>query len=194
MLPFIRKECKEVVPSVDSNLIRGLLNLIDSFLCRDPGAVEVKKASFPNKVMLTYLSFSLIWSLGANIEDNSRSNFADEIRPLIKKKFMDFPDRGDVYDFGIDSENHKLEPWKNQVPGFKYNPETSFFEILVPTSDTVKYKYLLSTLLGAGHNVLITGGTGVGKSVVTKGFLATAPEDIVSACVNFSGKTTTKNL
>jgi dynein heavy chain len=56
------------------------------------------------------------------------------------------------------------------VPGFKYNPETSFFEILVPTSDTVKYKYLLSTLLGAGHNVLITGGTGVGKSVVTKLF------------------------
>lgn len=193
MLPYIRKECKEIVPSVDSNLIRGLLNLIDAFLCRDPGAVEIKKAAYPNKVMLTYLSFSLIWSLGANIEDNSRSNFADEIRPLINKKFLEFT-YTNVYDYGIDAENHKLEPWKNQVGGFKYNPDSSFFEILVPTSDTVKYKYLLSTLLGAGHNVLITGGTGVGKSVVTKGFLATAPDDIVSACVNFSGKTTTKNL
>lgn len=70
----------------------------------------------------------------------------------------------------------------------------SFFEILVPTSDTVKYKFLLRTLVGAGHNVLITGETGVGKSVVTKDFLATAPDHIVSACVNFSGKTTTKNL
>ena len=84
--------------------------MIDSFLCRDLGAVEVKKAAYPNKVMLTYLSFSLIWSLGANIQDDSRSNFADELRPLIKKKFMDFPDKGDVYDFGIDPENHKLEP------------------------------------------------------------------------------------
>jgi len=34
----------------------------------------------------------------------------------------------------------------------------------------------------------------VGKSVVVKDFLATAPDDIVSACVNFSGKTTCKNL
>jgi dynein heavy chain len=70
----------------------------------------------------------------------------------------------------------------------------SFFEILVPTSDTCKYKFVLRTLVGAGHNVLITGETGVGKSVVTKDFLTTAPDTIVSACVNFSGKTTTKNL
>jgi dynein heavy chain len=64
----------------------------------------------------------------------------------------------------------------------------------VPTADTVKYKFLLRALVAAGHNVLLTGETGVGKSVVTKGFLATAPADVVSACVNFSGKTTTKNL
>jgi len=70
----------------------------------------------------------------------------------------------------------------------------SYFEILVPTSDTVKYKCLLHTLLDGGRNVLITGETGVGKSVVVKDFLATAPEHIVSACVNFSGKTSTKNL
>mmetsp|Transcript_44398 Transcript_44398/g.32457 ORF Transcript_44398/g.32457 Transcript_44398/m.32457 type:complete len:133 (-) Transcript_44398:1126-1524(-) len=45
-----------------------------------------------------------------------------------------------------------------------------------------------------GHNVLITGETGVGKSVVTKDFLFNAPENILSAFINFSGKTTTKNL
>jgi dynein heavy chain len=65
---------------------------------------------------------------------------------------------------------------------------------LVPTSDTVKYKFLLKSLVSAGKNVLITGETGVGKSVVVKDFLKTASDDIVSAFVNFSGKTTTKNL
>lgn len=65
---------------------------------------------------------------------------------------------------------------------------------MVPTRDTVKYKFVLNTLVVAGHNVLITGETGVGKSVVTKDFLTTAPDNIVSAFVNFSGKTTTKNL
>lgn len=45
-----------------------------------------------------------------------------------------------------------------------------------------------------GYNVLLTGETGVGKSVITKDFLIASPEDIVYAFVNFSGKTTTKNL
>jgi dynein heavy chain len=65
---------------------------------------------------------------------------------------------------------------------------------LVPTSDTVKYKFVLKTLMSNNYNVLITGETGVGKSVIVKDFLYNAPENIVSAFVNFSGKTTTKNL
>lgn len=109
----------------------------------------------------------------------------------MKKRFSEFPD-GDVFEYGIDTENHQLQSWNPD--SFTYNPEQSFFEILVPTTDTIKYKFLLNTLMGAGHNVLITGETGVGKSVVTKDFLNTAPEHIVSACVNFSGKTTTNNL
>jgi dynein heavy chain, axonemal len=64
----------------------------------------------------------------------------------------------------------------------------------VPTGDTVKYMFLLNTLIGHGFNALITGETGVGKSVIIKDFLNNASEEIVSACVNFSGKTNSKNL
>jgi dynein heavy chain len=193
VLPVLRKRCREVVPSVDNNLIRGCLNLLQSFLGAD--GLDLKKPSmpFPNKAVLTYLAFSLVWSLGANLHDASRQAFGEILRVQLKKRFPEFPD-GDVYEYGVDAELHKLEPWSDQIPTFTYDPNTSFFEILVPTSDTVKYKFLLHTLIGAGHNVLITGETGVGKSVVTKDFLATAAGDIVSACVNFSGKTTTKNL
>lgn len=45
-----------------------------------------------------------------------------------------------------------------------------------------------------GYNVLMTGETGVGKSVIVKEFLMTATEQIDPAFVNFSGKTTSKNL
>jgi dynein heavy chain len=64
----------------------------------------------------------------------------------------------------------------------------------VPTADTVKYKFLLQTLSFANFNILITGETGVGKSVIVKDFLVTTPGEYVSAFVNFSGKTTTQNL
>lgn len=52
----------------------------------------------------------------------------------------------------------------------------------------------MNVLTQNSFNVLVTGETGVGKSVVIKDFLTDAPEDIVFASVNFSGKTTTKNL
>jgi dynein heavy chain len=49
-------------------------------------------------------------------------------------------------------------------------------------------------LLNAGANVLLMGETGVGKSVIIKDFLMNAPENLMSAFVNFSGKTSTKNM
>ena len=42
-------------------------------------------------------------------------------------------------------------------------PQTPFFDILVPTVDTVRFGFLLEKLLDVGHSVLFTGTTGVGK-------------------------------
>jgi hypothetical protein len=55
---------------------------------------------------LTYLAFSVIWSLGANTHDSSRAAFAQIVRPILKKKCPDFPD-GDPFEYGIDKELHK---------------------------------------------------------------------------------------
>lgn len=56
-----------------------------------------------------------------------------------------------------------MDSWEKIVPTFKYNRETPFFEMLVPTTDTVRFGYLLEKLLAVRHSVLYTGGTGVGK-------------------------------
>jgi len=56
-----------------------------------------------------------------------------------------------------------MEQWEKIVPNFKYNKSTPFFEILVPTVDTVRFGYLLDKLLSVGQSVLFTGNSGVGK-------------------------------
>ena len=53
--------------------------------------------------------------------------------------------------------------WEKIVPPFKYNKEVPFFEMLVPTVDTVRFGYLLEKLLAVRYPVLYSGGTGVGK-------------------------------
>jgi len=70
----------------------------------------------------------------------------------------------------------------------------NYFDILVPTTDTVKYKFVLHSLLTNDCNVLLSGETGVGKSVIVKDYLINSDESLVSTFVNFSGKTTSRNL
>lgn len=59
--------------------------------------------------------------------------------------------------------NKRLLPWETITPSFKYNREQPFFEMLVPTTDTVRYGYLMEELLSVRRSVLFTGSTGVGK-------------------------------
>jgi len=63
--------------------------------------------------------------------------------------------------------NHmRLEPWEKIIPSFDYDKKQPFFEMLVPTIDTVRYGYLMENLLSVQRSVLFTGDTGVGKVLI----------------------------
>ena len=62
-----------------------------------------------------------------------------------------------------------------------------YFNILVPTADTVKFKYLTEKLIRGSCNVLLTGETGVGKSVIIQDYIQNLdPEKFVFTTLNFS--------
>jgi hypothetical protein len=42
LLPQLRRKCKEVIPSVDANLIKSCLNLLQTFLGVETG-IDIKK-------------------------------------------------------------------------------------------------------------------------------------------------------
>ena len=63
----------------------------------------------------------------------------------------------------MDYETKRMDLWEKIVPRFVYNPELPFFDMVVPTTDTVRFGYLLEKFLAVGHSVLYTGFTGVGK-------------------------------
>jgi dynein heavy chain len=137
LLPFVREQCKEMIESVNVNVVQSCLNMILAFMNADTLEKLKKNAVYPEKIVLTYVVFSLIWSLGANLHDSSRKKFSDTFKNEISGIMPEFPD-GEIYDYGIDSMN-KFEPWTEQIPDFTFDPKKSFFEILVPTADTVKY-------------------------------------------------------
>uniref|UniRef100_A0A8C8RP36 Dynein axonemal heavy chain 6 n=1 Tax=Pelusios castaneus TaxID=367368 RepID=A0A8C8RP36_9SAUR len=96
---------------------------------------------------------------------------------------------GDLWSVYMDFDSRRLDPWERIMPTFKYSSQVPFFEMLVPTTDTVRYGYLMEKLLAVRHSVLLTGITGVGKvrilldSCKTNGSLDLTPEGHTLCCL-----------
>jgi len=84
----------------------------------------------------------------------------------ILKILTGFPFDGEVFDYYLNFEKKEFRPWTELITEFKFSLDIPFFNILVPTADTVKFNNLLSKLLKNGKNVLLSGETGTGKSVI----------------------------
>jgi dynein heavy chain, axonemal len=56
--------------------------------------------------------------------------------------------------------------WTSNLPSFEYSNDKSFFELVVPTKDTVRFSWLLKYQIINGNSIFFTGITGVGKSII----------------------------
>lgn len=73
------------------------------------------------------------------------------------------PGSGDLFSYFVDFDTRRLEPWEKIIPSFKYSSAIPYFDLLVPTVDTVRFGFLMEKLLAINKSVMFTGTTGVGK-------------------------------
>jgi dynein heavy chain len=52
------------------------------------------------------------------------------------------------------------------MPKFDYSKDKSYFDLVVPTKDTVRFSWLLKYQIMNGNPVFFTGITGVGKTII----------------------------
>lgn len=92
-----------------------------------------------------------------------------------------------MFDFFIDFKLKEFRPWGEKVKEFVYDPKTAYFNILVPTPDTTKFEYLADILVRGKKNLLLSGETGVGKSVIIQKYLMSLDStQFVFSSLNFS--------
>ena len=101
---------------------------------------------------------------------------------------------GDLFSYYVDVQYRRMDLWEKIVPKFVYDPNKPYFEMLVPTIDSVRYGYLMEKLLQVNRSVLFTGETGVGKSVIARALLLDLAEktDYLPVFLNFSAQTSSK--
>jgi len=138
--------------------------------------------------------FAVTWGVGGNLNQKSQETFDSYIRDLLADvKGLRIPGLGLLYDFFLDFEvtPPAFTKWEEVVPKFIYSNEMEFFDMLVPTTSTLKHSYLLKTFTQGNHSVLFTGLTGVGKSVVAKDCLDQQEKGgiVVPLTMNFSAQT-----
>ncbi|KAG2381746.1 hypothetical protein C9374_006130 [Naegleria lovaniensis] len=161
-LDFVRSQCEEEVPSTNLNLVTSLCGLMDALLLDHLEKLEAEKSK---QLMSLVFTFSYIWSIGANIIDSSMIEFDRFVKEKFKKSGL-VPSNGTCYDYFVDFDSVSFVNWEVLKPEFKYSSEVPFYEIIVPTVDTVRYSYLIQTLMKSEKPTLFNGRTGVGKTIL----------------------------
>ncbi|CAD7974708.1 unnamed protein product [Amoebophrya sp. A25] len=142
---------------------------IESLLKKPMDVRTMAEADF-EKLLMPVFCFAYHWSLGTSLETKSRQQFQTQ----CEKWFGDvsFPRGGAGYDGYVDLHSGpKWKPWSELVPKFKFDDTVSYFQLLVPNVDTVRFAYAGDKLVSNGTPVYLTGVTGVGKSVVLANLL-----------------------
>ncbi|XP_050294811.1 dynein axonemal heavy chain 6 [Anthonomus grandis grandis] len=189
---FVKKYAIYAIHQVDISKARMICSLIQSQLYL-PGAMEKigERAKVRCFVCQTFIS-SYLWGLGGNITEESREKFEIFVQTQFEEcSDARLPPGQDLWYAFMDVQSKRLTPWQRIMPEFVYDKNIPFFDTLVPTLDTVRFGYIMERLINVNHAVMITGDTGVGKSVVAKDVLNRlgASDQFVPATMNFSAQT-----
>eukprot|EP00434_Breviolum_minutum_P010526 symbB.v1.2.009283.t3/scaffold571.1/size186967/1 len=114
-LPFLREECLEApgIPSVDTNLVASFLRMLTTFISPQHGfKLEEGGKGTENKqekvLARIYCAFSAIWSLGANLHEDSRKKFQNFLKNLLQTFCPEVGDE-DLYTLCVNDEEAGMQ-------------------------------------------------------------------------------------
>eukprot|EP00899_Mesostigma_viride_P012092 jgi/Mesvir1/20884/Mv07961-RA.1 len=209
-LRCVTKHCKLVLPMQEHNMVVSLMRIYQSLMqpdLYDPDRVRL----MTDPQLLAWLDslflFSLVWSVGGCVDESGRTKFNHVLHKLLanqppeeyrayitghpRKVAEMFPDGKTVYDYVFGKEKGKWVSWMDTVLEAPLARDLEYSTITVPTTDTLRYTYLMSTLITHKMPLLVTGPTGTGKTVYIKDFLLGGldKEKYVTTFFNFSAQT-----
>ncbi|XP_076676367.1 dynein heavy chain at 16F [Andrena cerasifolii] len=167
-LVFCSRNCEFPISQVDISKANMACAIIQCIL-NQPGAIArtADRARIKTFLIQSFV-FAYLWAVGGNIIDSSRTIF----EAFVRKQFEDNEDAlipsTDLWDVYMNVQQHRLDMWMDIMPEFVYDSDVPFFDILVPTVDTVRFGYMMKKMVEINKPVFFTGATGVGKSVITK--------------------------
>ncbi|XP_055450236.1 dynein axonemal heavy chain 9 [Psammomys obesus] len=168
-LDTLRTRFKKIIPVPEQSMIQLLCYLLESLLTK-----EDIPADCPKEMYELYFVFAAIWAFGSAMVQDQLVDYCAEFSKwwLTEFKTIKFPSQGTVFDYYIDPETKKFEPWAKLIPQFEFDPEMPLQACLVHTSETIRLCYFMERLMERRRPVMLVGPAGSGKSVLVGAKLA----------------------
>lgn len=164
------KKGGEVIEMGGNSMGASFMRVVDCFL-EEYRETEIKRISTEEvenfeSIFEGIFLFALIWSVGCTVDADGRARFNSFLREkskILNGKFP-FPEEKTVYDYQFSTELKSWVLWSDLFKDFQIDPKLQYHEIMIPTNDSTRNKYLIKLLITHRFNVLCPGPTGTGKS------------------------------
>ncbi|CAD7689680.1 unnamed protein product [Nyctereutes procyonoides] len=168
-LDTLRTRFKKIIPISDQSMVQMLCHLLECLLTE-----EDIPADSPKETYELYFVFAAIWAFGGAMIQDQIVDYRAEFSKwwLMEFKTIKFPSQGTIFDYYIDPETKKFEPWSKLIPQFEFDPEMPLQACLVHTSETIRVCYFMERLMALRRPVMLVGAAGTGKSVLVGSKLA----------------------
>uniref|UniRef100_A0A8C2YH93 Dynein axonemal heavy chain 9 n=1 Tax=Coturnix japonica TaxID=93934 RepID=A0A8C2YH93_COTJA len=173
-LDTLRTRFKKIIPIPEQSMVQMLCYLLECLLTE-----ENTPPDCPKELYELYFVFAAVWAFGGSMFQDQLVDYRVEFSKwwVAEFKTIKFPSQGTVFDFYINPETKKFEPWSKLIPQFEFDPEVPLQACLVPTTETVRLRYFMDRLLERQRPVMLVGSAGTGKSVLVGDKLSSLDTD-----------------
>eukprot|EP00698_Gefionella_okellyi_P019150 TRINITY_DN5834_c0_g2_i1.p1 TRINITY_DN5834_c0_g2~~TRINITY_DN5834_c0_g2_i1.p1 ORF type:complete len:4046 (-),score=1123.04 TRINITY_DN5834_c0_g2_i1:354-12491(-) len=204
----------------DQHMVHNLMNLMDSLMddFRDPEVSTKYSAAKISTWLECLFMFALVWTVGnpGSLDDrqlfdgfmrelNVRGKLPIDIVESLQREGISipvempfklstfFPENGLVHEYTFNKQHLRWDRWIERDADYEIPPTMSFTDIIVPTLDTKRFSFLLSSLITHNKSILIVGPSGTGKTLYVNDLINNklVPANThTSISLNFSARTT----
>uniref|UniRef100_A0A4W6G7A8 Dynein axonemal heavy chain 17 n=1 Tax=Lates calcarifer TaxID=8187 RepID=A0A4W6G7A8_LATCA len=162
-LDALRSRFKKIIPVPEQSMVQMLCYLLECLLTPENTPADCAKELYE-----LYFVFAAVWAFGGAMFQDQLVDYRVEFSKwwVAEFKTIKFPSQGTVFDYYIDPESKKFEPWSKMVPKFEMDADTPLQACLVHTTETIRVRYFMDCLLEHRRPVMLVGNAGTGKSVL----------------------------
>lgn len=186
VIQFKEFYCTQPVKVSDFSAVVSLCSFYDALCHAEADFSKDALGVDYNSVAEKMFVFALTWTVCASVDEDGRK----KMNACLADVDAVFPAANTSFDYYVDIAKNEVISWENKVPNFRPLKSMTFYDMIVPTIDTVRNSYVVDTLRKMKRNVMLVGATGTGKTVLVQTLLKDLPDTHSQLQINFSSATT----